>query len=42
MLKGLSSELAKLMSELPFQEYYHPTNTQSKNLTNPIHGNLKA
>lgn len=42
MPKGLSSELAKLMSELPLQECYHATNIQSENMTIPPHGNLTA
>ena len=42
MRKGLSSELAKLMSELTLQERYYPTNTLSENMTIPIRGNLKA
>lgn len=42
MLKGLSSELAKLMSELTSQEHYYPTNILSENMTIPIHGKLKA
>ena len=32
MPKGLSSELAKLMSELPLHECYHATNTQRENM----------
>lgn len=42
MLKGLSSELAKLMSELPLRECYHTTNILSENITISIPGNVTA
>lgn len=42
MPKGLSSELANLMSELPLQECYHATNTQSENMIVTLSHNLTA
>lgn len=42
MPKGLSSELAKLMSELSLQECYHATNTQSENMIVALSHNLTA